>query len=194
MNPAARPACTPAAFELRYRNRWDPWGFRTSAYERTRYQTTLNALPCSRYSFAFEPGCSIGELTVLLAERCEHILATDVSPTAVERARLRCSHFPHVRIECADVRDTVLDTSPDLILLSEIAYYFDVGELESLACRLEENLRARGTLIAVHWLGKSPDHILHGDEAHEVLLRALSLRHESSERHEGFRVDTWSRE
>ena len=192
MNPAARAACTPEAFEQLYRGRWDPWHFRTSTYERSRYEATLKTLPHSRYGFAYEPGCSIGELTVLLAPRCEQILATDISATAVQRARKRCVQFPHVQVECCDVRDTLLEAPPDLIVLSEIAYYFDARELEALAARLGGVLRPGGALIAVHWLGKSPDHILHGDEVHEVLLHALPLQHELSQRHSGFRVDLWA--
>jgi trans-aconitate methyltransferase len=193
MNPDARPACTPDAFEKRYLQQPDPWQFRTSVYERSRYGATLRALPPHRYAFAFEPGCSIGELTVLLALRCDRVFATDVSPTAVERASRRCESFPHVRVECRDLRDTVLRTSPDLILMSEIAYYFEPRELESLARRLGETLCVGGSLIAVHWLGESEDHVLRGDEAHEILLHALPLRHEGGERHPGFRIDRWSR-
>ena len=194
MNLAAKSECTPEAFEQRYCRQWDPWHFRTSAYERARYEAILNALPRNRYAFAFEPGCSIGELTALLAPRCDQILATDISATAVDRARQRCAIFQHVRIECADVRASVLATPPDLIVLSEIAYYFDVHELARLAVQLGEALSAGGTLVAVHWLGDSADHVLHGDEAHEVLLRSLPLRHEAGRRDSGFRVDRWARE
>jgi SAM-dependent methyltransferase len=194
MNLAAKAACTPEAFERRYRGRWDPWSFRTSAYERGRYEATLGHLPGNRYAFAYEPGCSIGELTALLAPRCDQVLATDVSPTAVARATGRCAVFHHVRVECRDVRETVLETAPDLIVLSELAYYLDAHELEILAAGLGRALSSGGTLIAVHWVGKSRDHVLHADEAHEVLLRALPLQHDLSERHLGFRIDRWSQE
>lgn len=193
MNLMARSKCTAANFEHRYSHQSDPWDFRTSVYERARYATTMAVLPRDRYAFAFEPGCSIGELTALLASRCERILATDVSATAVELARKRCNSLPNVRIECADVRDTILEVPADLIVLSEIAYYFDPEELARLAVRLGDALRQGGTLIAVHWLGRSPDHILHGDEAHEVLLQTLPLRHDICQRHDGFRLDRWTR-
>jgi trans-aconitate methyltransferase len=201
----AMAACEAEAFENRYRHQEDPWDFRTSQYERNRYAITLAALPRQHYAFAFEPGCSIGELTALLAVRCERVLATDVSATAVERARQRCSQFPHVQIECGDIRTATPDASPDLIVLSEIAYYFTVDELRSIACHLGTVLQPGGCLIAVHWLGESPDHILHGDEVHEVLLRALPLRHQASVRHQSslsqsasgrrpsFRLDRWTR-
>lgn len=195
MNPAARSRCTAETFERRYCHQPDPWGFRTSVYERTRYETTLAALPRERYAFAFEPGCSIGELTSLLARRCDRILATDVSATAVARARERCDTLQNVRIECADFRGILFEKPPDLIVLSEIAYYFDPDELAHLAARLADVLQPGGTLIAVHWLGVSPDHVLHADEAHAVLAGAFAaLRHGGSQRHDGFRLELWTRQ
>ncbi len=150
MNRAALPACTPESFESRYRRSPDPWHFSTSAYELTRYQLTLAALPLDYYARAFEPGCSIGELTARLAPRCGHLLATDISPTSVGLARQRCMSFRNVHIECADVRDAVLEAPPDLIVLSELAYYFDCDEVARLAARLGNTLCNGGTLLAVH--------------------------------------------
>jgi SAM-dependent methyltransferase len=193
MNSPAVSKCTPEAFEQRYLERADPWHFATSAYEQTRYERTLAALSGSRYVFGFEPGCSIGELTARLAPRCDRIFAIDVSSTAVARARRRCGSYTHVRIECADIRDVSLEARPDLIVLSEIAYYFDSRELAELALRFGNALREGGALIAVHWLGESADHVLHGDEVHAALLQTLPLRHDLSERHDGFRLDRWRR-
>jgi SAM-dependent methyltransferase len=191
MSAAAASKCTPEAFEQRYREQPDPWHFATSAYERTRYERTLAALSGSRYDFGFEPGCSIGELTAHLAPLCDRLFAIDVSSTAVARARKRCDSYPNVRIECADVRDVSLETRPDLIVLSEMGYYFDSQTLAELALRLGTALHEGGTLIAVHWLGDSTDHLLHGDEVHAALLQTLPLRHDLSERHDGFRLDRW---
>jgi Nodulation protein S (NodS) len=121
-------------------------------------------------------------------------LATDVSPTAVAKARRRCAEFDNVRVECHDLRSVALDTPLDLIVLSEVAYYFEVGPLEVISHRLAAALGTGGTLLAVHWLGESIDHVLHGDEAHQILLRSLPLRHVSAQRHRSFRLDLWRRE
>jgi SAM-dependent methyltransferase len=194
VNLSATKACAPEAFEQRYRLDPDPWGFATSAYERERYAITLESLTRDRYVNAFEPACSIGELTALLAPRCDRLLATDVSPTAVEKARRRCAEFDNVRVECRDLRSAALDTPLDLIVLSEVAYYFEVGQLEVISHRLAAALGTGGTLLAVHWLGVSVDHVLHGDEAHEILQRSLPLRHVIAQRHREFRLDLWRRE
>ncbi len=193
MNPAAIKACVPEAFEERYRADADPWHFASSPYERERYAIIMAALTRDRYASAFEPGCSIGELTALLATRCDRLLATDVSQTAVEKARRRCAAFKNVRVECGDVRAVALDIYTDLIVLSELAYYFEARQLERLAGELGAALCQGGTLLAVHWLGESADHILHGDEAHEILLSTLALQHVAAQRHPGFRLDVWMR-
>jgi trans-aconitate methyltransferase len=191
VNPSATTACAPEAFEQRYRTDRDPWRFSTSAYERERYAITVESLTQDRYANAFEPGCSIGELTALLAPRCDRLLATDVSPTAVERAQQRCANYDNVRVECGDLRTAAFDIPLDLIVLSELAYYFDPQQLEALSHRLAAALSVGGTLLAVHWLGESVDHILHGDEAHEILLSSLPLRHVVAKRYVGFRLDLW---
>ncbi len=193
MNRGAAAACLPEAFEERYRADPDPWRFASAEYERERYRITLSALTRDRYGSAFEPGCSIGELTALLAPRCDRLLATDVSQTAVQRARQRCSEFGNVRIRCGDLRTPELETPLDLVVLSEMAYYFDAQKLETIAQGLAGALQENGTLLAAHWLGESPDHVLHGDEVHEILIRTLRLRHIKTERHPGFRLDMWIR-
>jgi protein-L-isoaspartate O-methyltransferase len=191
-SPATR-ACAPEAFEQRYRIDPDPWRFATSAYERERYAITIESLTQDRYENALEPGCSIGELTALLAPLCGRLLATDVSPTAVETARRRCAGYDNVRVECGDLRTVAFDKPLDLIVLSELAYYFEAQQLEVISNQLAAALGIGGTLLAVHWLGESVDHVLSGDEAHTILLRSLPLRHLVAQRHPGFRLDLWRR-
>ena len=58
-------------FQELYDKSPDPYGFTTRWYERRKYAVSLALLPWARYRSGFEPGCSIGELTALLAPRCE---------------------------------------------------------------------------------------------------------------------------
>ena len=82
-----------------YRRESDPWNFAVSAYEREKYRATLDALPKARYANALEIACSIGVFTSMLAERSDNLVAIDVSPEVVERARFRCRRLPNVRFE-----------------------------------------------------------------------------------------------
>ncbi|MEJ1963288.1 MAG: class I SAM-dependent methyltransferase [Gammaproteobacteria bacterium] len=192
MNATALQASTPEAFELRYRREPDPWGFASSPYELDRYDVTLRHLRRCRYRRAFEPGCSIGMLTSRLAERCDEVLATEVSPSALGRARARCTDFNNVRIELRDLREGPPAGSFDLIVFSEVGYYFPQEQLALIARALAKSLDPGGELVAVHWLGTSDDHILHGDEVHAVLAESLPLERVLSARHPGFRVDSWT--
>ena len=184
-----------AAFEAKYRACSDPWNFTDSEYERGRYEVTLRSLMRPRYRRAFEPACSIGVLTAALAERCDEVQAVDIAPSAVAAARTRCADFPGVTIGCADV----LRQSPagpfDLIIFSELGYYFEEQQLKRIAESLGARLVAGGELLAVHWLGASRDHLLHGDPVHDILkdVLARSCAWIKGDRHPGFRLDTWRR-
>ena len=49
-----------------------------------------------RYRSAYEPGCSVGRLTRLLADRCDDLLAVDCVDEAVETARAGVQDLPHL--------------------------------------------------------------------------------------------------
>jgi protein-L-isoaspartate O-methyltransferase len=184
-----------AAFEAKYRQSPDPWNFTASRYERERYSLTLHSLMRPHYRRAFEPACSIGVLTAALAERCGEVHAMDIAPSAVTLARERCANLPNVAISCADLA-TQCPTGPfDLIVFSELGYYFSDPQLRQIAQTLSAELDLSGELIAVHWLGESEDHCLHGDRVHAILKDALapSCTWIKGDRRPGFRLDTWRR-
>ncbi len=85
------------------------------------------------------------------------------------------------------------DASYDLIVLSEIGYYFERAALAAIALHVRRALSEYGEVLAVHWLGTSADHLLHGDDVHAVLAETLELRRTLSERHPHFRIDRWER-
>jgi SAM-dependent methyltransferase len=176
-----------------YRASQDPWQFATSAYEQSRYDAILRSLQRSRYDTAFEPGCSVGVLTARLAAICRRVLATDIAPTAVFRAAERCKHWGSVSVQLAAGLTDLPDEPVDLVVFSEIGYYFDAPALERYAAELAAQLIPGGEFIAAHWLGMSPDHVLHGDVVHETLLATLPLSWVQGARHEGFRIDSWMR-
>jgi protein-L-isoaspartate O-methyltransferase len=182
-----------ASFEALHRRAPDPWHFASAAYERDRYQSTIEALTRGAYGPAFEPGCAVGELTAQLARVCERVLATDVAPTAVQRARHRCAAFKNVSVLCSDLAAEQPAGPYDLVVLSEIGYYFGPAQLLRIGRALASTLAPGGELVAVHWLGCSADHALHGDAVHDLLGRHLPLEWAQGGRHDGFRIDNWIR-
>ncbi len=188
------PPASPEAFERRYRQSADPWEFNTSEYERARYEAALAALTRRRYRRAFEPACSIGALTARLATVCDTLLASDFAPSAVAQARKTCAALPNVTVCQADLIEGSPPGPFDLIVFSEVGYYFDKHRLIDLASSLAGELETGGEFLAVHWLGHSVDHVLHGDEVHRLLAEYLPLEWLKGERHAGFRIDTWIRQ
>jgi SAM-dependent methyltransferase len=178
-------------FESMYLDHDDPWQFASNPYELDRYQAILRALGTRRYRRAFEPGCSIGILTAQLAEICDRVEAIDISPTAVASARVRCKDLPKVQILCGGLSEMLPRGVLDLVVFSEIGYYFTETHLHTIATGIVKHLEMDGTFLAAHWLGSSQDHVLNGDRVHAVLGTIENLRHAQSELYPGFRLDRW---
>jgi protein-L-isoaspartate O-methyltransferase len=197
MSRQAETACEPAAFERRYQLDPDPWNFAHSAYEQERYALMLRTLGRTRYGTAYEPGCSIGEFTASLAMRCQRVIASDVSASAVAAARRRCAAFAHVDITVGALPDQMPRGPFDLIVFSELGYYFPAPQLQQIGASLYERLLPGGELMAVNWLGQSADHVLHGNDVARILRECLSphqAAQQMTERMEkGFRIDVWRR-
>lgn len=177
-------------FEDMYEGAADPWGFESSPYERRKYTLTEACLPRPRYRSAFEPGCSIGVLSELLARRCEQLLATDIIPAALARATVRLADQPHVAVENRAIPADWPSGPFDLVVLSEVAYYFDITDLQAIMERVLESATTRAHVIAVHWRGTT-DYPLSGDQAHSIIgatagLEAL-VHHVENE----FLLDVW---
>lgn len=180
----------PDFFDAMYRADADPWRFASSEYELGRYQAILDALGDRRFDYAVEPGCSIGVLTAQLAQICGKVSAFDLSSIAAGKARERCAPFPHVAISCQSL-SSFHPYEADLLILSEIGYYFSATELANVVNRCVEELAPSGTVLACHWLGDSADHVLHGDQVHDIIAETAGLTHEFGERHQHFRIDRW---
>jgi SAM-dependent methyltransferase len=180
-------------FEGKYRASPDPWSFASSSYELNRYHEIVRILGNRTFRYGFEPGCSIGVLTELLAGRCRHLLAMDISPIAVALARARCEDCQNASIVVGALPRDMPAGTFDLIVFSEIGYYFEHSALAGIRDLLTKQLAQWGLLVGVHWLGVSADHLLSGDEVHEVLRSGNSLRMVASQRSGGFLLESWER-
>ena len=157
-------------FEQKYTANIDPWNFRTSEYERDKYQTTLRALTRQTYENGLEVGCSIGVFTRLLRPHCEHLLAIDTSETAIEAAKN--ANEAGVKFRVATLPDEFPEGLFDLIVLSEVLYYFSEPDLERVARACANALTPTGEIILCHWLGET-DYPLTGEAASDIFTRVV---------------------
>jgi hypothetical protein len=179
-------------FEDMYGKEADPWGFEHSPYEQRKYVLTEASLPHIRYRSAFEPGCSIGVLSEMLAPRCDQLLATDIIPSALARAAARMANHSNVVIENRPIPDEWPSGCFDLVVLSEIAYYFDRADLEAIMARVFATTERGAHIVGVHWRGVT-DYPLSGDRTHEIIDATTGLlsivHHVETE----FLLDVWER-
>jgi SAM-dependent methyltransferase len=169
----------PEYFEKVYAASSDPWGFTSRWYEERKYALSLAMLPLRRYAKAFEPGCSIGVLTALLAPRCDRLLSCDVSPEAIRQARRRA---PGALVERRNLPEDWPEGTFDLIVFSEFLYYLGPEDLDRVLRLAGKSLAPNGTVLAVHWRHLVTDYPQTGDEVHAALARTdLSLLAEHRE-------------
>jgi hypothetical protein len=180
-------------FDAMYAADPDPWGFETSPYERRKYALTMACLPKPRYRSVFEPGCSIGVLTGMLAGRCDRLLATEVVPSALERARCRLATMSHVTLAPCAIPEEWPAGQFDLIMLSEIAYYFSEADLDRVLNLVVHSTAPGAHVVGVHWRGET-DYPLSGDRTHALIDGWDHLRNLVHHVETDFVLDVWERQ
>jgi SAM-dependent methyltransferase len=159
-------------FESMYAANPDPWSFNRRWYDHRKYALTVAALPRARYRRGFEIGCSIGRLTGMLASRCDALLAVDISAAAIVEASRRVLP-PCVTLQQRSIPQHWPRGEFDLIVMSEVGYYWDEAELDQTIALTSSALPDGGHLVAVHWREQVEDYPLNARVVHDA-LRARS--------------------
>ncbi len=177
-------------FERLYQSNPDPWGFKTSSYEQTKYQRTLAALGERRFASGLEIGCSIGVLTRSLAPRCDRLLGVDVVDAPLQETQRHCADQAHVRFQRMQVPEEWPEGGFDLLVFSEVLYFLSPADIDRCADRVRSSLLPDATVVLVNWLGQTDDPTP-GREAAERFLHATSgvLTTVRQENHAQYRLD-----
>ncbi len=183
------PTSTVRHFERLYAANADPWDYRTSVYERAKYEATLAALPPGGCARCLEVGCSIGIFTRLLAARCRKTVAVDFSPRALELARENLVGVDNVELRRARFPEEVPAGSWDWIVCSEVLYYLDRSSFEDALTWFAAQLQLGSCLVAVSWTGGSGGEPLLGDYVHDRLQRTFARQHTLTASTERYRID-----
>ena len=161
-----------ARLEKMYDESIDPWDFRTSSYEREKYKATVDALPRDHYDCCIEAGCSIGELSRILSERCDRLYGLDLSQKAIDAAIARNADRPNLEFRCAELPADWPSVMADLLVFSEVLYFMTTDELADLARKIEPTWSPGGDCLIVSFLGKT-DEPLQGAESADFMISAL---------------------
>lgn len=181
----------PEYFEQIFAGDGDPWCFETSAYEASKYDVTLAATAGRVYDCGLEVGCANGVLTSRLASLCKFLMAIDLSDSALSLARSRCSDLANVEFSKLVFPTQHLSGSFDLILMSEVVYYWSVADISAASSYVRSHLRPGGDLLMVHWTGET-DYPQTGDEAVRLMQVGLpEFKIICADRYERYRLDLW---
>jgi cyclopropane fatty-acyl-phospholipid synthase-like methyltransferase len=181
-----------AYFDALYADSPDPWNFRASPYEQAKYAATVNAISDRRYQAGLEVGCSIGELSALLAPLCDSFLGLDIAEQPLKAARIRCAALPQARFECRLVPTDRPAGRFDLIVLSEVLYFMSEEKIREMAEFVRASLLPGGRVLLVNWLGavETPQP---GDIAAQGFIAAAGLQVAIAERQSLYRLDLLAR-
>ena len=184
---------TPSSvFDEIFRDNPDPWGYTTRFKEIAKFRATIQALPKVQFKNAFEIACAIGVLTEKLAPKCDRLLSVDCSELGLAEARKRCSHLPQVRFEQMQIPQQFPNEKFDLILFSEVGFFFTMPDLLETKQKIIDALLPGGYLLMVHFRSKAGDYFIQdGETVHNTFVEnsASSLKHLGDPRKKFFMLD-----
>lgn len=144
----------------------DFWNFETSEYERARCTRLLAMLAGRRYARALEIGCGAGYLTRLLTTVADTIIAFDIAPAAIARARRLGADLKTVEFRVANAMDYEwkADSPWDLIVFSDAICYlgwlYSFFDVAWFASELFAATRPQGHLLLANTMDKVGDKLL----------------------------------
>ena len=162
---------TSCEFDRRYREDPDPWGYRSSPYERAKYAATLDACGPGPFASALELGGSTGVFSARLAPRCRSLTTIDYSATAVSAAEAELARYPQARAILGRIPDDLPEATFDLIVASEVLYYLDHNTFTATLDAIERRLARPGRLVCVHWRSPGPERPQSAEHVHTVIRR-----------------------
>jgi SAM-dependent methyltransferase len=146
--------------------RGDFWNFENSEYERARCACLLTLLAGRRYARALEIGCGAGYFTRLLAGIADQIVAFDIAPAAIARARTLGTDLQTVEFRAANAMDYEWrnDGPWDLVVCTDTIYYlgwlYTFFDVAWFAAELFAGTRSGGRLLLANTMDEVEDKLL----------------------------------
>lgn len=140
-----------AELNQEFASKEDPWNYRNSHQtERIRAEIEMIAAArgTERFHAALEVGCAEGLFTEKLAPFCDDLLAVDISPVALDRARTRLQPKPQVEFALWDMRTDAVPGMYDLIVVVHaLEYVRNPLYVARIRKKLVNSLRPGGHLL-----------------------------------------------
>lgn len=146
--------------------RGDFWNFESSQYERARCARLFTMLDGRRYTRALEIGCGAGYFTRFLAGIADQVVAFDIAPAAIARARTLGADLQTVEFRVANAMDYEWrDDGPwDLVVFSDAICYlgwlYSFFDVAWFAAELFAATRSGGRFLLANTMDEVGDKLL----------------------------------
>jgi len=136
-------------FERLYLESPDPWNYRSSTYERDKYQRVLECVLRWRRASgsALEIGCSVGVFSQLMARKFDKVTAIDVSKEALRAAAEHNRDETNIRFSHDDLRSLNLGNRYDVIVCADVLYYIREKDARKVCTQLDRHLAPNGIIV-----------------------------------------------
>ncbi len=130
----------------------DPWGRQRRMSD---VDAAVSLLPDVRYGTCLDVGTGLGHYAERVGPVCEQVIAIDVCPTAIARARARLHAIPNLVFQTRNIRRFTGASGPfDLIILGDVLYYLGDREFPNKFDHIVGNivsfLRPGGRILMSH--------------------------------------------
>jgi SAM-dependent methyltransferase len=169
----------------------DFWEFESSDYEQARLAQLFKMIDGRRYGRALELGCGAGHFTRLLAGIADHIVALDIAPTAIARARALELGPGAVDFRVANIMEYKpgADGPWDLLVMTETICYlgwlYPFFDVAWFAAELFAATRHGGWLLLANTVGEEALLLPWVIRTYHDLFRNVGYRIEAEEVFEG---------
>lgn len=164
-------------FQKLYETSVDPFHNWRNDYEDSKRAQALKLLQKPFYRTAFEPGCGNGALSRDLSTRSGQLTSVDWSADALRAASLHCAGIPNIDFYEMDFPAILPHKTFDLMMVSELLYYFSDMRLKKFFASIPEIVKPGGEVMLIHWRGASDDYPSVGDAVHDEFHKLQTVRH-----------------
>jgi SAM-dependent methyltransferase len=146
--------------------RGDFWNFESSTYEQARCARLIALLDDRHYARALEIGCGAGYFTRLLTRLAGQVVAFDIAPAAIARARTLGADLPTVDFRVANAMDYEWRAEGpwDLVVFSDTICYlgwlYTFFDIAWFAAELFAATRSGGRLLLSNTMDPVYDKLL----------------------------------
>jgi 2-polyprenyl-3-methyl-5-hydroxy-6-metoxy-1,4-benzoquinol methylase len=158
-------------FERLYLENPDPWNYRSSPYERQKYERTLACALGWRSASetALEVGCSVGVFSQMLARRFDKVTAIDVSKEALAAATDYNYAEKNIRFVHACLQSLAIPGRYDVIFCAEVLYYIAEADIQKVCRQLDRYLASDGVILLVTGMASGRSSSFYFDGWEEIL-------------------------